>query len=112
MHIIWDRGRVDVQFKLKAILDLWDKELAAGLTFVAFSRVKRLVDLLFRAGFGWKRINPVGKTGHADRARGDKRLYGSDPRILSWLSATSSDTSDFTAYEYGIRGTAHLRPLY
>ena len=44
----------------KAVVDLGDKEMATGVTFVALSRLKQLRGLLFRKPFPFNRISDLG----------------------------------------------------
>ena len=63
--------------KSKVVIDLGAKEVAAGLTYVAFSRVTRFSDIGLPNGISWQRIFAIGarltmKRTRAEEARLDK----------------------------------------
>ena len=58
------------------VIDIGDKEMCAGLTFVALSRAKRLEDIAFAFPmFGWRRLSRCGEGTHlATRKEFEARL--------------------------------------
>lgn len=61
----------------KAVIDLGSNEFAAGLTFVAVSRVKRFSDFVFSAPFNSSRLDQVGKGIRDDLRKEERTRYPS-----------------------------------
>lgn len=61
----------------KVKIDLGNREFAAGLTFVAVSRVKRFADLVFSVGFNSSRLDQVGRGNCDDLRKEEQTRYPS-----------------------------------
>ena len=67
----------------KVVIDVGKKEFAAGLTYVACSRVHQLSDLLFTSPFPFQRLANLSKSRRLqDRLKEDARLMQLSARTL------------------------------
>ena len=78
----------------KVVINIGKKEFSTGLTFVAWSRVRRLKDLLFDPPFSFQRVANLANSQHLqERLLEDARLLGLESNTLPDLAPTNSPSS-------------------
>ena len=84
----------------KAVIDVGKKDFSAGLTFVAYSRVRQLKDLLFMPPFTFQRVANLAKSHrHTERLREEKRVQGLNSKQLSGKMAQPVVETEIVAVE-------------
>ena len=84
----------------KAVIDVGKKEFSAGLTFVAYSCVRQLKDLLFVPPFPFQRVANLAKSHrHTERLHEEKRLQALNSKQLSDKTAKPVVETEIVAVE-------------